>query len=50
MAFENVLKEYNEKKTKALAMGSTTKLEQRKNDGILNARERISYLVDQDSL
>jgi acetyl-CoA carboxylase carboxyltransferase component len=49
MAFENILQEYNEKKIKALAMGSATKLEQRKNDGILNARERISYLVDQDS-
>ncbi|MBU3608707.1 acyl-CoA carboxylase subunit beta [Polynucleobacter nymphae] len=49
MAFENILQEYNEKKIKALAMGSAAKLEQRKNDGILNARERISYLVDQDS-
>ncbi len=49
MAFENILQEYNEKKTKALAMGSAAKLAERKANGILNARERISYLVDPDS-
>ena len=46
MAFESVLEEYRRKTEEALAMGGPEKLAKRKADGVLNARERIDYLID----
>lgn len=49
MAFEKLIEELNEKTAKALAMGGAEKLEKRKAEGHLNARERIDYLIDPGS-
>jgi acetyl-CoA carboxylase carboxyltransferase component len=49
MAFEEPLKQLRERTERALAMGGPEKLARRKAEGHLNARERIDYLVDQDS-
>jgi len=49
MAFEELLQEYEERRVQALAMGGTQKLERRRAAGLLNARERIAYLVDAGS-
>ncbi|MBX9811313.1 MAG: methylmalonyl-CoA carboxyltransferase [Burkholderiales bacterium] len=49
MAFEELLAEYEARRQKALAMGGPEKLARRKAEGLLNARERIDYLVDKDS-
>src|SRR5215212_3418933 len=49
MAFERLLEEFQRKTDEALAMGGPEKLAKRKAEGVLNARERIDYLVDQDS-
>jgi len=49
MAFEEVIKELNERRAQALAMGGTQKLEKRRAAGIMNARERIDYLLDEGS-
>ncbi|HEV7800963.1 MAG TPA: carboxyl transferase domain-containing protein [Burkholderiales bacterium] len=49
MAFESLLEEYQKKTAEALAMGGPEKLAKRKAAGVLNARERIDYLIDQDS-
>lgn len=49
MAFDTLLDEHRKKTAEALAMGGTEKLAKRKADGVLNARERIDYLVDKDS-
>jgi len=46
MAFEHTLKELDERRAKALAMGGEDKLAKRKSEGHLNARERIDYLID----
>ena len=49
MAFEEPLKQLQERTARALAMGGPEKLARRKAEGHLNARERIDYLVDKDS-
>jgi len=46
MAFEKYIAEHQARLEKALAMGGPEKLARRKAEGILNARERIDYLVD----
>jgi acetyl-CoA carboxylase carboxyltransferase component len=46
MPFEDHLKELAERTQRALAMGGTDKLAQRKAQGVLNARERIDRLFD----
>src|SRR5437868_8901446 len=49
MAFEDLLKEFQKKTGEALAMGGPEKLAKRKAEGVLNARERIDYLIDEGS-
>ena len=49
MAFEQLLKEYEERRTRALAMGGPERLVRRKAAGWLNARERIDLLLDPGS-
>ena len=49
MPFEDLLKELEVRKQKALAMGGVEKLAQRKAQGVLNARERIERLFDPGS-
>ncbi|HXV10065.1 MAG TPA: carboxyl transferase domain-containing protein, partial [Burkholderiales bacterium] len=46
MGREDLIKQLEEKNAEALAMGGPEKLAQRKAQGVLNARERIDYLVD----
>ncbi len=46
MAFDELYDEYHARREKALAMGGEARLERRRNAGLLNARERIDYLVD----
>jgi len=46
MAFEEQIAQHAELMAKAQSMGGTKKLENRKEQGILNARERIDYLLD----
>jgi acetyl-CoA carboxylase carboxyltransferase component len=47
--FEDLLEEFRKKTAEALAMGGPEKLAKRKAEGVLNARERIDYLVDPGS-
>lgn len=47
MPFEQLLKEIETRRQKALAMGGPQKLARRKAPGILNARERIERLFDE---
>jgi acetyl-CoA carboxylase carboxyltransferase component len=47
--FEDVLKEFQNRNAEALAMGGPEKLAKRKAEGVLNARERIDYLIDEGS-
>jgi len=49
MAFEPILSELDARKGKALAMGGEAKLAKRREAGVLNARERLALLLDQDS-
>jgi len=49
MAFEDAINELNERREKALAMGGPEKLEKRRATGFMNARERIDYLLDENS-
>src|SRR4051812_6463698 len=49
MAFEDLLKDLKDKTEEALAMGGAEKLAKRKAEGVLNARERIDYLLDPGS-
>lgn len=49
IAFADLMAEYEMRRSRALAMGGTEKLEKRRAAGVLNARERIDYLVDKDS-
>lgn len=49
MTHEELLKEYEARKAKALAGGGADKYAKRTAKGILNARERIARLVDADS-
>lgn len=46
MAFEPLLEELQVRRAKALEMGGQAKLEARRSKGILNARERVSFLLD----
>ena len=49
MAHEDKIAELERRRTKALAMGGERKLEARRNAGVLNARERLEYLLDDGS-
>jgi acetyl-CoA carboxylase carboxyltransferase component len=49
VAFEDIIKQLQEKTAEALAMGGPEKLAKRKAEGHLNARERIDYLLDPGS-
>src|ERR1044072_4351500 len=49
MAFEDLLKDLQDRTAEALAMGGPEKLAKRKAEGVLNARERIDCLLDKDS-
>jgi acetyl-CoA carboxylase carboxyltransferase component len=49
MAFESLIAELAEREARALQMGGPDKLAKRKASGMLNARERIDYLVDAGS-
>ncbi len=46
MAFEDKIKEHEERTKRATAMGGPDKLERRRDNGLLNARERVDYLYD----
>jgi acetyl-CoA carboxylase carboxyltransferase component len=46
MAIDDQLKEFEERRAKALAMGGPDKLAKRRAAGVLNARERIARLFD----
>jgi methylmalonyl-CoA decarboxylase subunit alpha len=47
--FEDLLNELEKRTAEALAMGGPEKLAKRKAEGVLNARERIDYLIDAGS-
>lgn len=47
--FAPLLEEYAARRDKALAMGGPEKLAKRKEQGVLNARERLDYLLDPGS-
>ena len=49
MAFDELHKQYEARRAKAVGMGGAAKLERRRNAGILNARERIDHLLDAGS-
>jgi len=49
MAFEKQIEEHEQRRAKALAMGGPEKLARRRAMGILNARERVEYLLDPQS-
>ena len=49
MAFDELYDEFERREAKALAMGGPERLERRRNAGLLNARERIDFLVDSGS-
>ena len=49
MVDKQLEREYAERRAKALAMGGPEKLARRRNAGVLNARERLDYLLDAES-
>ena len=49
MGYEDLYREYEARREQALAMGGKAKLDRRRNAGILNARERLDYLLDKGS-
>jgi len=49
MKFEDQLKELDSRTVEALAMGGEAKLAKRREKGILNARERLDFLLDTES-
>jgi acetyl-CoA carboxylase carboxyltransferase component len=49
MPFEDVNKDLDKRRAKVLKMGKPTILERMKNEGLLNARERLEYLFDKGS-
>jgi acetyl-CoA carboxylase carboxyltransferase component len=49
VAHEDLLKELETRKAKALAMGGEEKLAKRRADGVMNARERLDHLLDAGS-
>lgn len=50
MSFEDLIREYQQRREKALAMGGAEKLAKRKAQGHLDARERLDYLLDPGSM
>ena len=46
MPFADLLKDLDARRKKALEMGGKAKIEKRRAEGLLNARERIDYLMD----
>jgi acetyl-CoA carboxylase carboxyltransferase component len=49
MAFEEMLDDLEKRRQKALKMGKPEVLKRMKDAGLLNARERLDYLLDKDS-
>lgn len=49
MAFEKEIGELERRRSKALAMGGEAKLARRREEGVLNARERLDGLLDEGS-
>ena len=49
MGYKELYREYEKRREKALAMGGKARLDRRRNAGILNARERLDYLLDKGS-
>ncbi len=49
MPFEDLMKKYRDKESAAKAMGGAKKLEAQKAAGKMNVRERIEYLLDENS-
>jgi acetyl-CoA carboxylase carboxyltransferase component len=49
MSHDNLLKDLEQRRVKALAMGGPDKLARRRAAGVLNARERLAYLFDKDT-
>ena len=49
MPFEALIREYQSRTERALTMGGAEKLAARKAAGVLNARERVDYLLDAES-
>jgi acetyl-CoA carboxylase carboxyltransferase component len=49
LSHKELLDELAQRRGTALEMGGRKKLEARRNEGLLNARERIDYLLDPDS-
>ena len=49
MPFEDVNKDLDNRRAKVLKMGKPAILERMKNEGLLNARERLNYLFDKGS-
>lgn len=49
MAFEEMLDDLEKRRQKALKMGKPEVLKRMKEAGLLNARERLDYLLDKDS-
>jgi acetyl-CoA carboxylase carboxyltransferase component len=49
MGYKDLYREYETRREAALGMGGKAKLDRRRNAGILNARERLDYLIDKGS-
>jgi len=49
MPFSAMIEELEHRRARAMAMGGAEKLEKRKRQGVLNARERVEHLVDPGS-
>ncbi len=49
MSHDALIDELNARRNKALLMGGQEKLDKRKAEGVLNARERMDHLLDADS-
>lgn len=49
MAHDDLLKDLEQRRAKALAMGGPEKLAKRRAAGVLNARERLAYLFDKNT-
>ena len=49
MAHDDLLKDLEQRRAKALAMGGPDKLARRRAAGVLNARERLAYLFDNNT-
>src|SRR5664279_5657060 len=49
MPFTALIQEFEERRARAMAMGGSDKLAKRRAQGILNARERVDYLLDPGS-